>query len=106
MVFEITPAFIYISIIAGVILGIITMSMGNPALKIIIDIVGLVAVLGGLLLFIPNVNIHMTLQQSVDAISNLFIYFINVVIPYVIADLLSSIGYSLIVGNRRQQRGF
>jgi hypothetical protein len=102
MVFEITPTFIYISIIAGVILGIITMSMGNPALKIIIDVVGLVAVLGGLILFIPDVNAHMTIQQSVDGITNMLMYFVNVVIPYAIADLLSSAGYSLIVGDRRQ----
>jgi hypothetical protein len=106
MVFEITPVFIYISIAVGVILGIITMSIGNPAIKVIIDIVGLCAVIGGLLLFMPNVNAHMTIQQSVDGITNMLMYFVNVVIPYAIADLLSSAGYSLIVGDRRQQRGF
>ena len=83
----------------GVIIGLFTIATGDPILKII-DIIALVAIIGGLMMFMPGVNSQMTTKQAVDKITDLMMYFVNVVIPFIIGDICSSVGYMLVTGER------
>jgi len=90
-----TPSYFIGLIVVGLILGLVTRSMGNPLIKILIDICGLIAVLIGFFVFIPLPNQNTTLQQGITSVTNLLYYFINVVIPYLIGDAITYIGYSI-----------
>lgn len=91
-----SPSFFVGLIIVGLILGLITRVMGNPIVKILIDVSGLIVIFIGFFIFIPVQNQHQTIQQGVDNVTNLMYYFINVVVPYLIGDAFTYIGYSAI----------
>jgi len=95
----ITPAFIWISLLTGIFLGFITIATGKPIYKII-DLIGLLVILGGFWAFMPNPNESATTVQAANQISDIMLYFVNVIVPYLIGDAISAAGYFLITGKK------
>jgi hypothetical protein len=95
----ISTEFIIISFIIGIVIGLFTIATGNPIWKLI-DVFALIVVLFGFMVFIPAPNSQTTVEQAVNQVSNLMLYFVNVVIPFLVGDAISSAGYTLVTGKR------
>jgi hypothetical protein len=97
----ITPEFMFMMFIVGVLLGLITIATCSPMLKVVIDLAGLIVIMLGLMVFIPSPNFQTTTtEQFVTSFTSLINYFIGVVVPFIIGDSLSSAGYRLVTGQK------
>ena len=92
-----TTEFFVISFFIGMVIGLLTIATGNPIWKIV-DIFALIVVIIGFMAFIPTTNSQTTIEQAANQVSNLMLYFVNVVIPFLIGDAISSAGYTFVTG--------
>lgn len=81
------------------VIGLLTIATGNPIWKLV-DVFALIVVIIGFMAFIPTSNSQTTIEQAVNQVSNLMLYFVNVVIPFLIGDAISSVGYTFVTGKR------
>jgi hypothetical protein len=60
----ITPEFMFMTFIVGVLVGLITIATCSPLVKAVIDLAGLIVIIHGLMVFIPSPNFQTTTTEQ------------------------------------------
>jgi uncharacterized membrane protein (Fun14 family) len=86
---------------SGAIIALITIWTRSNLLRVAAFLIGIIPIFYVLFAQIPSPSFNVTVEQTVDRITNLLNVFIDIVLPYLIGAALSNAGSQFIFGISR-----